>query len=238
MTTTGGANNRVIVLHAVLTGLTPLVPIPFVDDLAKAYFKRRLVRKIVESHHLYLSAQDVKTLADEPDSGCLRGCLVTVLVYPLSKIFRKIFFILEWKRAIDTVSDTYYHGYLIDYAMGQRWCAPSGPRVPSEVRRAIDNVLRQVNTSLIERAVKSTFDQSKTVVKGGANLLVSSLRRVTGKPSEEQVAQAIQTVEQQEERQVEGIINQLQGAIETIPSEHFERLRSLLRNEMSGPYRQ
>src|ERR1043165_7283042 len=95
------ANQRQIILHSILAVLTPLIPIPFVDDLVKAYFKRRMVRKLAAAQSQYLNDADVARLADDPDSGCLLGCLTTVLVYPLKAIFRKVFFFLEWKRAVD-----------------------------------------------------------------------------------------------------------------------------------------
>ncbi|HXG68373.1 MAG TPA: hypothetical protein VNO70_24980 [Blastocatellia bacterium] len=223
-----GTSQNLIVTHAVLTGLTPLIPIPLLDDLVKSYFQRRLTRKLAETRGQPLSEQDVKMLADDR-GGCLLGCFGTVLIYPVKKIFRKIFFILEWKRAIDTASRAYYHGYLMEYAFAQQWCAPAGPRSPAEVRAAIDLVLSQVNTSPVERAVGGVFRQSKSALKGAVNLLQRSLRRITGKPSENEVALAVESVEQEEERQVEGVVSRLQKAIESIPAEHFENLRAQFR---------
>ena len=37
-------NQGTIATHAVLAGLTPLIPVPVVDDIAKNYFRRRMVR--------------------------------------------------------------------------------------------------------------------------------------------------------------------------------------------------
>lgn len=233
MATLSGANQRQIILHAVLAGLTPLIPIPFVDDLVKTYFKRRMVRKLAASHEQGFPDSDVATLADDPDTGCLRGCLTTVLVYPLKAVFRKIFFFLEWKRAIDVVSHTYYQGFLVESAMAARWVAPAGAKDAREVRAAIDQVLTQLNTSLIERAVTGIFRQSKSALRSAARLLQNGLRHLRGKPSEQQVAEVIEALEAQEEREVEGVINQLQSAINKIPAEHFEHLRAQLAAALS-----
>jgi hypothetical protein len=233
MSQLSGANQRQIILHAVLAGLTPLIPVPFVDDLVKAYFKRRLVRKLALAYELFLNDQEIKTLADDADSGCLMGCLTTVVVYPLKAIFRKIFFFQEWKRAIDIVSYTYYQGFLIDAALGENWLKPAGMRRPEEVRAAIDNILLQLNTSLIERAVRGIFEQSKTALKGAARLLQSGLRSLRGKPSEAQVAEAIEGLAEKEEREIEGVIGQLQNAINAMPDEHFERLKVQLAQALS-----
>jgi hypothetical protein len=223
-----GASQRQIILHSVLAGLTPLIPIPFVDDLVKTYFKRRMVRKLAAAHSQVLNDTDVATLADDPDTGCLLGCVTTVIVYPLKAIFRKIFFFLEWKRATDIVSHTYYQGFLIESALGEKWIAPAGLRRAEEVRRAIDQLLLQVNTSLIERAVKGIFNQSKAALKGVARLLQNSLRALRGKPSQEEVAHVVEALQEQEEQELEGVIGPLQNAINKIPAEHFEELKEQL----------
>src|SRR5262245_48986903 len=98
---TNETNQKLILSHAVLIGLTPLIPIPFVDDLVKSYFQRRMVRKLSAIYGKILSDQEIKTLADDPDQGCLWGCLSNVLLFPLKLLFRLIFFFLEWKRAVD-----------------------------------------------------------------------------------------------------------------------------------------
>ena len=42
----GGRQQRGLVTYSVLAGLTPLIPVPFVDDLVKNYFRRRLLRSL------------------------------------------------------------------------------------------------------------------------------------------------------------------------------------------------
>src|SRR5262245_42444486 len=219
------ANQQQIILHSILAGLTPLIPIPFLDDLIKTYFKRRMVRKLAASHSQMLRDTDVETLADDKDSGCLVGCLSTVLLYPLKAVFRKIFFFLEWKRAIDTVSHTYYQGFLIDFALAEKWLAPLGSIAAVDARRVSDLLLQQVNTSLIERAVTGVFKQSKATVMKAANLLKDGLRRLTRRPSQAEVAEVIEPVEAEEEKELEGVVGQLQNAIERLPREHFDQLR-------------
>ena len=228
MKTQSSANQRQVILHAVLAGLTPFIPIPFVDDVVKTYFKRRLVRQLAASHGQSFHDTDLATLADDADTGCLTGCLTTMLIYPLKAVFRKIFFFLEWKRAIDIVSHTYYRGYLIDVAFAEGWVAPYGLRDAKQIRAAMDSVLAQLNTSLIDRSVRGIFRQSRSALRSAARLLQNGLRNLRGKPSEQDVAQVIEALEEQEEREVAGVINQLQNAINKIPAEHFEHLRTQL----------
>jgi hypothetical protein len=218
-------NQKLIVSHAVLAGLTPLIPIPVIDDLLRTYFVRRLVRQLGAGNRYSLSEDDIKLLADEPESGCLAGCLTTAFILPFKLIFRKLFYFLEWKRAVDTVSRVYYHGYLVDCALSEGWCYPAGPRTPLEVRAAIDGALDQVNTKLLERTVQGIFNQSKSGLKSAASLLERSVRRKQQTASIEAVGEVVEEVEEQEKREIEGITKQLQNAIARMPSGHFQRLR-------------
>jgi hypothetical protein len=94
------------------------------------------------------------------------------------------------------------------------------------VRAAIDAVLDQVNTKLLERTVQGTFSQSKASLKSAAAILERSLRRKQQETASlEEVGEVVEEVEQQEEREIEGIAKQLQSAIGRMPSEHFQRLR-------------
>src|SRR5919205_580792 len=83
----GGAQQHVLVTHAVLTGLTPLIPVPLLDDLVKGYFRKRLVRSLAAGAGRALTDEELDALAAEREGGCLRGCVVAVLVYPLKAVF-------------------------------------------------------------------------------------------------------------------------------------------------------
>ena len=211
--------------HSVLAGLTPLIPIPIIDDLARVYFVRRLVRKLTAAHGCEVIDEGIKILADERNGGCLRGCAMATLLLPFKLIFRKVFFFLEWKRAVDTASHVYYQGYLLDCSLAEGWCAPAGHRSFPEVREAIDAVLGRLNTSLIDRAIRGTFSQSKSTLKSAAAMLARGLRRTPRTASPEQVGEAVESVEEREGKEIEGIIDRLQGAIGRIPAGHFQRLR-------------
>lgn len=223
---TEGGNQRLIITHAVLTGLTPLIPVPIVDDLVKSYFQRRLVRELTRVYAINLAEQEMKTLADDPSSGCLAGCLGGALLLPFKLIFRKLFFFLEWKRAADTVSRTFHQGHLLDCALKEGWFP--GQRNALELRAAIDLVCREVGTGPVERAVSLTFSQSKATLKSAANLLTRSLTSVSGKADAERVARAAEAVEAEEEREIEGVITRLQKSIQSVPQGYFNNLRARL----------
>ena len=215
-----------IITHSVLTGLTPLIPVPIVDDLVKSYFQRRMVRGLTRIHSVDTPEQDVRRLADDPDTGCATGCLANLLLFPLKLIFRKVFFFLEWKRAVDTASRTLHQGYLLDYSLSAGWFP--GQRGSDELRPAIDVVCREVGTGPVERAISAAFGQSKTTLKTAANLLKRSLKSISRKPNDTEVARAAEAVETEEERQIEGVVIRLQKLIQGIPEGYFENLRARL----------
>jgi hypothetical protein len=230
------ANQRSVITHAVLVGLTPLIPVPFVDDLVKGYFQRRMTRALALAHHTQLSSETVATLTKERGgSGCLRGCLGQAVILPLKLIFRKIFFFLEWKRAVDLTSHTYHQGYLLDYALREGWlaaaatAAQANPQMSAEaIAAAIEEVCREAPIKPVETAIKAAFKQSKNMLRAGAKVLERGLRQVTGRPDERQLAEAVTAVDAEEEKEIEGVVSRLQKSIEAVPEEHFRYLRSRL----------
>jgi hypothetical protein len=231
----GGAQQHVLLMHAVLTGLTPLIPVPLLDDLVKSYFRKRLVRSLAASSGRPLTDEELNALASEPEGGCLGGCVGTVLVYPLKKLFRKIFYFLEWKRAVDLTSRTYHFGYLVGHALRPRAGAPSlldahGARAVNE---AIEAVCREAPIKPLESAVSGTFRKSKDVLRAAAALLSGSLRRRPARP--EHVAQAIKSVEPEEERELQPVVARLQRSLASVPEEHFRALRAALEARLGRP---
>jgi hypothetical protein len=225
------AGQRSIITHAVLVGLTPLIPVPLLDDVVKNYFQRRMVRALAAAHKRELKPEDVSTLTEERGTGCLRGCLGQAFIFPLKIIFRKIFFFLEWKRAVDLTSHTYHQAYLLDYALREGWMPGGLPHAKSadEIRTAIDEVCRDAPIKPVETAIKLSFRQSKNMLLAGARVLERALKRVAGRrPDERQLSEAVTSVEADEEKEIEGVVNKLQKSIEAIPDEHFRTLRTQL----------
>lgn len=225
------SRQNLLTTHAVLTGLTPLVPIPFVDDHIYAYFMRSMVQRLGTSYGKQLTNEDVVVLATQPGRGCALGCLGSVLLYPLKKVLRKVFFFLEWKRAVDTITHTYYQGYLIDVALNEAWLEAHGA---VKVRAAIDAVLARTNTSLFNGAIYGVMNQSKGIFKSASELLTNYLSGTKGARGQDEVAQAVASVEEEETAKLGGITSQLQRAIATLPAAHFDQLKLDLAKQLAS----
>jgi hypothetical protein len=223
-----GGPQRGLVTHAVLVGLTPLIPVPLLDDLVKNYFRRRMVRGLASASGRSLSEKELDALASERERGCVGGCLFALLVYPLKSIFRKLFYFLEWKRAVDLASRTYHFGYLVDYALRPRANGATALNLygAKAVNEAAQAACREAPVKPVEAAIGGTFRKSRNVLRGAAALLAGSLRRVTGRAKPERVAEAIEEVEPQEERELEPVVTRLQRSIAAVPEEHFRDLRA------------
>jgi hypothetical protein len=125
-------NHGLILTHAVLAGLTPLIPVPFLDDWVKAIFLRRMVRQLGLARGLNFSNEAIEGLLQEDFwDGCLDGC-IGIFLRLLREIFSKIFFWIEWRRALNTLSITYYTGFLLDAALLDGWPgAPHAANAPA-----------------------------------------------------------------------------------------------------------
>lgn len=184
-------NARLITPYAVLAGLTPLIPIPILDDLVKGFFYRKLVQSLAEAHHLALTSEEINALAEERSKGCVYGCVVGTFEFLIKRLIRKIIFILEWRRAIDLVAHTYYVGYLLDYAFAQGSYPPGDTARAGRLRTAIEQTRAGANTHLVQRVVRDSFNQSKQKVVQAVQQLTEILRDITFRRSRVWLRRAI-----------------------------------------------
>lgn len=164
-------------LHLALIGLAPLIPVPVLDDWAKTFFQRRLVADLAAAHSLTLTPAEVEILADD-HSGCVSGCLAMLVMYPAKKILRKVFFVLEWQRALNTLSHAYYHAHLLNAVFERGWPHPGDLPHAWRVRRAVDAARRTANTRLLNQLSARALNHSRDAAQQLARQLTASLTQV------------------------------------------------------------
>ena len=221
-------NGRTILSHAVVIGLTALIPVPIVDDMVKSYFQRRLVRKLAASHKSQLAPEDVEMLADDTGGGGCLGCLWGALLYPVTRLFRKILYFLELKRSIDTVSISAHRGFLVDHALRSGWLAPEGRHAAPAVRSAIDHVINDAPIRPVEEAIRQTLRQSTGVLFAAATLLWNSVASLSRASNSDDLSSVLEPLADQEGEKIGGIVESLQRKIDQIPAEHFQKLANSL----------
>ena len=241
-------NQTLIITHAVLIGLTPLIPVPVLDDLVKSFFQRRLVELLAFRHKLTLTPSEVSILAEDRSRGLFNGCLLGTLEYIVKRLIRKLTIILEWRRAIDLVTHTYYVGYLMDFAFHQNWYVPGDPQQALGLRSAIETARVNANTNLVKRIVRSSFKRSRTMILGAVQQMSRSVQDIAFRRSRmwlrRQVADVKHKVDEkmeQEAPQVEGALHGLISyleeyldALQEEHQEHFEGLQKRLENALKA----
>ncbi len=211
---------REILIHAVFSGLTPLIPLPLVDDWAHKSIQQRMVKKIAEVHSTRLYEADAEKLGSETgrNGGFVYSAAKKLAFYPVIKLFRTALFVLIVKDIVEVASRTYHVGYLLDYAIGQAWQSTASPEA---LRTAIDDVCRHADTSPVRRAFLSVFEESRDLLDDTLN----ALRRWL---SATQLQSDVDSASTQRPREVESIADRLQKAINVLPPQHFLHLRKEL----------
>jgi len=224
----GADVQRILIRHAVLVGLTQLVPVPVLGNLAKGCFRKHLVRRLATAEGRVLTEGELDALAAERRGP--NGFLSLALAFPAKLAFPMLFYFLDLKRAANLASRTYLFGYLVSYAMQYR--ASDGSLLDlhgsREVNEAIQDVSRDGPIKPLAAAFDGTFRQSKRALRAGAALLAGNLRQFTGLALPEQVAEAIAQIESDEEREIESVVTCVQTSIASIPDEYFRALRARL----------
>ena len=203
----------ILATHALLCGLTPLIPLPFVDDAFFEAFLQSLIGRLAQRNGRTLTSAERAILLQQR-GGCALGCVVNLLIYPLRKLLSKILFFLEWKRATDLIGRVYYLGFLLDVALEANLIEKHGA---STVHDAIEEILARTNTSPVKRVAAG--------VLGGSKALFKSLSsRLSQRPKSDEI-QIAQTLESAPDGAWNALVAQFQKALDLLPNDDFERLR-------------
>ncbi|NMO21155.1 hypothetical protein HPC49_28680 [Pyxidicoccus fallax] len=160
---------RVAVL-AVASGLTPLIPVPFLDDYALRQTREGMVRQILREHGLPAPEKAVGVLAgshvNTTIGGHVKSLLKGVVLFPVRKVFRKLFFVLWIKDCVDMASMSLHHGYLLTHAVERGDLdAPSlsGDK-PLRVHDAIVAACAEMDARPINQILRRLFASSRLLM--------------------------------------------------------------------------
>lgn len=225
------AGSTLLVSHSVLVGLTPLIPVPLVDDYVKAYLERRLARAIAASHGVALADADVRTIGEGPQRDFLAEIRRGALLLPVRLLLRKVFLFLNVKRASDAASAAYHRGYLFDAALAAKAHPPK--RTAAEVRAAIDATLAASPHSPIGGALRLSFEGSKALLRQALSALIGALRRLRGTPSDGELEEAVEGAEERDA--FASLVERVRESLQTVPVQYFEEIEARLLEELARP---
>jgi hypothetical protein len=224
------ATSPLLLGHSVLVGLTPLLPVPFLDDHLKAYFERRLARGIAASRGVAVSEDDLRAIGVGAGEDLLAQIGKGALLLPVRLLLRKVFLFLNVKRASDAASAAYHRGYLLDVALEIGAHPPR--RSASELRGAIAATLDETPHSPIGAAVRLSFEGSKALLRQALGALVGVLRRMRATSTEVDLAEALK--ESKDRDVFASLVDRVRLAVDEIPSAYFQELEERFLERLAG----
>ena len=125
-----------VVIAALLAGLTPLIPVPFVDSLARRLLLRQLYQRVAAEQGLRLPPVALAHLT-RSRGNLLVGCLVAVLWWPLKKLIRTVLYVLTVKDCLDELADATMRGHMVHEALRRGLLPAEASRVGDAMEAAL-----------------------------------------------------------------------------------------------------
>ena len=197
----------------VMIGASALIPVPFLDDVVKAYLEKRLFSDVAKREGLSLSKEERDRLTHEQSGGCCAGgCLKSAFLYPFKKLFRKIFYFLEIKRAIDQSTTALAQAWLFRLTLYRDLWKPGGDLESCDrVRNAIKSACLSHGVKPLEVAVSHAFAETKSTLWQFAGRF--SRDTVT---SDADMSKAVDKIEREEQEQLKGVTQKLSDSLNEV----------------------
>jgi hypothetical protein len=174
---------RLVVWDSLLGGLTPLVPLPVIDDAALLRTRRRMITRICHHAGVFPTGQQVGILARGGRRWTVGKMAAKAAFYPVKKIYRKVLYFLAVKEAVDTFSRLFHQGYLLHVAIERGALGPPGGTPTNEATLgtayAISGTLETVDTRPVNRVVKAVLRSSGRLVMASLRFFFRLFRRAT-----------------------------------------------------------
>ncbi len=177
--------------EVMLAGLTPLIPLPLLDDYAERQVLRGIYRRMAQAHAVALTDEALELLVEDRSSTLL-GCMALAIKWPLKKLFRTVLYFLTIKDVVDAVARNSHRVAI----MKQAFADGHLPERVAEVRAAMDAVLDRTDYSPVtrfllrrERSISEAWQQPVGPLPitiafvhrhGGGDLVLRSYRKKIG----------------------------------------------------------
>ncbi len=201
-----------IALASVFAGLCPAIPIPFLDDLALRFFRRRAIVAELARTDVHPGRAQLDVYFETPTR--MLGCVTGLVIYPLKKIFKKLFIFLAVKDCVDAASQTFHELWMIRHAARSGRLSPQSlTREPDgllPVRRAVEATAKEVDTSPVTQTLRKGFASSKTLVREAGKSLGHAIRAGGGtRQDPEAVERAVEAAEPQAAGRLDDLASRL-----------------------------
>ena len=126
-----------VVIAALLAGLTPLIPIPFVDSFVRRLLLRQLYQRVAAEQGRSLPPEALAHLT-RSRGNLVVGCLVAVLWWPIKKLIRTVLYFLTVKDCLDELADATMRGHMVHEALRRGLLPAEASRVGDAMEAALD----------------------------------------------------------------------------------------------------
>ncbi len=156
-----------IYAEATCAGLTPLLPLPFVDLAFEAVFRRRMPGNTARARGRILAAGARAALSrGTGELLSLQGCLrlpLGILRYIVRRIWRKLVYVFAIADAATLTSEYWHRAYLLDHVIR---AGHAGPDVDWQRSAAVfDKVLRETDVSPLMALARQTVTNAHRVAR-------------------------------------------------------------------------
>lgn len=215
---------------ATLAGLTPIIPLPLLDDFVEHLLARRVPAAVADARGQTLSPAAARAFkaSDKTWSDRAVGCLMMPIWFLIKlplKLFKKVLFFLLVRSVANKLAEHWSRAYLIDVALqrGDLDDPASAERSAALIRR------------LVQEADEPLVDAGKQVFRQIRRLPLRSLLRKA--EHDQQAAQQDDTA-QATRQQVDRKWNQIARQLETLGhryAQQIDRPTTPRRSSSAGP---
>ncbi len=199
---------RRVALHAVASGLTPLIPVPFLDEYALRRVREQMVRALLRERSLSTTDRTVAVLAGlYPRHGSrVQQFASKAALFSLRltwrKAYRRLATALWVKDCADMASLSLHHGYLLQHALerGDLTASTLTEDTARRVHSAIDAACKELDARPVNQVLRRLFAGSRLLL----DELTKALELWNGAP---------RTPSQGEEQEVDSLAERLAAAM-------------------------
>lgn len=156
-----------IYAEATCAGLTPLLPLPFVDLIFETVFRRRMPGTTARVRGRSLAGGAAPALSRGTGQlfsveGCLKMPL-GVIRYVLRRLWRKLVYVFAVADAATLTSEYWHRAYLLDHLIR---AGHAGPEVDwARASRVFDTVMREADTGSLMGLARQTAANAHRIVR-------------------------------------------------------------------------
>jgi hypothetical protein len=238
-------NQVTVISYSLLSGLSILIPVPFLDDAVANFFSTQMVAVLAKSYSVPLTSSELSVLATGHGIGCLNALLDLGVGQTIKVVLRRtlkdFIFLWEAKEIVERIVACFYMGYFYEVVFSEGYYHSGDMEYTRRVNQLVIWVSGQANNQvLVDTLTQKLKHSSKIVLKISGliaqaavqsfHLKVKSTFRKKAKakyevdPSSTQVMNDLVQLPE-----LNQLVTEFMANVSALPADHFIKLKSLLK---------